>query len=30
MKTDMKHVLFTDKSRATLDDPDGWRGFAFE
>ena len=24
MKTDMKHVLFTDESRATLDDPDGW------
>ena len=24
MKTDMKHVLFTDESRATLDSPDGW------
>ena len=24
MKTDMNFVLFTDESRATLDDPDGW------
>ena len=24
MKSDMKYVLFTDKSRATLDGPDGW------
>ena len=24
MKTDMKHVLFTDESRATLVGPDGW------
>jgi hypothetical protein len=24
MKTDMKFVLFTDKSRTSLDGPDGW------
>ena len=24
MKSDMKHALFTNESRATLDGPDGW------
>ena len=31
MKLNMKHVLFTDASRATLDGPDNWgRGWVFK
>lgn len=31
MKLDMKHVLFTDESRATLDGPDSWgKGWVFK